>query len=63
MATLLVVGFGLLFWGAYKIDTYPQMKEIRKAAFETVKYQYLIGFGLMIIAYILSLSFFKNLFK
>jgi hypothetical protein len=54
LAILLIVGFGLLFWSAIKIDNYPQMKEIRHAALATVKTQYWTGVIIMVIAWVFS---------
>ena len=58
---LFLVGFGLVLWGAIKIDNYPCMKELRKEALATVKHQYITGIVLMCVVYVFT--YLKGLFK
>jgi hypothetical protein len=52
--TLLVIGIALTIWCAIAYDQYPGMKEMRKAAFQSVKYQEIIGITSLVVAYILT---------
>jgi hypothetical protein len=52
--TLATIGLALLIWGAIEIELYPGMKEIRKAAVATVRYQYIIGLVCLAVAWILT---------
>ena len=61
LLVLFLVGFGLVLWGAIKIDNYPGMKELRKEALATVKPEYITGIVLMCIGCVFT--YLKGLFK
>lgn len=54
MIICLIIGFGLVVWGAVEYQNFPEMREIRKAAFREVWLKDAIGFALLVIAYVLT---------
>jgi hypothetical protein len=56
---LLIIGFGLVTWGAIEFSRYPGMRELRRAAMHTVRLQYYFGLALLITAYLLTINWGK----
>ena len=54
MIICLVIGFGLVVWGAVEYQNFPGMREIRRAAFREVWPKDAIGLALLVIAYVLT---------
>ncbi len=51
---LIVIGIIFSMWGAIEYLNYPGMRELRKAALKPVYFQYGVGIGSLIIAYVLT---------
>jgi len=54
MIICLVIGFGLVVWGAIEYQNFPGMREIRRAAFKEIWVKDAIGLALLVIAYVLT---------
>lgn len=52
---LMVIGFIVLIINAHGVDTYPGMREMRKAAFDSVQPYYWIGLIILIVGWLLSI--------
>ena len=52
---LMVIGFIVLIINAHSIDTYPGLKEMRKAALDSVQPYYWIGLIILIVGWLLSI--------
>ena len=52
---LMVIGFIVVIINAHGIDNYPGMREMRKAAFDSVQPYYWVGLTILIAGWLLSI--------